>query len=42
MLTAEVVKAIEAALTKGLAVELYRKPDGRLSVKTVSRKEVKY
>ena len=42
MLTAEMLKAIEAALTKGFAVELYRKPDGRLSIKTVSRREVKY
>ncbi len=42
MLTDAMLKAIEAALLKGFAVELYRKPDGRLSVKTVSRKEVKY
>jgi len=36
------LKAIETALASGFAVELYRKPDGRLSVKTVSRKEIKY
>ena len=42
MLTDAMLKAIENALLKGFAVELYRKPDGRLSVKTVSRKEIKY
>ena len=42
MLTDTMLKAIENALLKGFSVELYRKPDGRLSVKTVSRKEIKY
>lgn len=38
----KVIDAINQALLKGLAVELFIKPDGRMSVKTVKRKEIKY
>lgn len=40
MLTEEVISAIENALLMGFEVEIYRKPDGTLSIKTVKRKRL--
>ena len=40
MLTAEVVRAIEEALLKGFEVEIFRKPDGTLNIKTVRKKRL--
>ena len=40
MLTAEVVRAIEEALLKGFEVEIFRKPDGTLNIKTVKKKKL--
>ena len=40
MLTAEVVKAIEEALIRGFEVEIFRKPDGTLNIKTVKKKKL--
>lgn len=40
MLTDEIVKAIEDALMRGFEVEIFRKPDGTLNIKTVKRKKL--
>ena len=40
MLTAEIVKAIEEALIRGFEVEIFRKPDGTLNIKTVKKKKL--
>lgn len=40
MLTAEIVKAIEEALLRGFEVEIFRKPDGTLNIKTVKKKKL--
>ena len=40
-MTEEVVRAIEAALRKGLRVELTLDREGKIKVRTVVRKELK-
>ena len=40
MLTAQIVTAIEEALLKGFEVEIFRKPDGTLNIKTVKKKRL--
>lgn len=40
-MTPELIRAIEAALAKGLRVELMRDKSGRITVRTVTRKELK-
>ena len=40
MLTADIIQAIENALLRGFEVELYRKPDGTLNIKTVKKKKL--
>ena len=42
VLTEAMLKAIEYALVRGYEVEIYRKPDGAVSIKTVKRHLVKY
>lgn len=40
MLTEQIVRAIEEALLKGFEVEIFRKPDGVLNIKTVKKKRL--
>ena len=40
MLTEAVVKAINEWLEKGFEIEIYRKPDGTLNIKTVRKKRL--
>ena len=40
MLTPDVIQAIENALLRGFEVEIYRKPDGTLNIKTVKKKKL--
>lgn len=40
MLTKKEVKAINEWLEKGFEVEIYRKPDGTLNIKTVRKKRL--
>lgn len=41
-LTKEALDAIQEALQRGLSVEIYRKRDGTVLLKTVSRRKMKY
>lgn len=40
MLTAKEIEAINAWLEKGFEIEIYRKPDGTLNIKTVRKKKL--
>lgn len=40
MISQEVIKAIEAALDKGLRVELIKDKDGNVKAQTISRKRL--
>ena len=40
MLTKEIVDAINDWLGKGFEIEIYRKPDGTLNIKTVKKKRL--
>lgn len=40
MLTEKIVKAINEWLEKGFEVEIFRKPDGTLNIKTVKKKKL--
>jgi hypothetical protein len=40
MLTKEIVAAINEWLGKGFEIEIYRKPDGTLNIKTVKKKRL--
>jgi hypothetical protein len=40
MLTQKVVDAINEWLAKGFEIEIYRKPDGTLNIKTVKKKRL--
>lgn len=40
MLTLEIVQAIEDALMRGFEIEIFRKPDGTLNIKTVKKKKL--
>ena len=40
MLTQEIVDAINEWLAKGFEIEIYRKPDGTLNIKTVRKKRL--
>ena len=40
MLTPEMVKVINEWLLKGFEIEIYRKPDGTLNIKTVRKKRL--
>lgn len=40
LLEPEVVEAISAWLLKGFEIEIYRKPDGTLNIKTVKKKRL--
>ena len=40
MLTARIVEAINEWLNKGFEIEIYRKPDGTLNIKTVRKKKL--
>lgn len=40
MLTAKIVEAINSWLEKGFEIEIYRKPDGTLNIKTVKKKRL--
>lgn len=40
MLTAKIVEAINEWLAKGFEIEIYRKPDGTLNIKTVKKKRL--
>ena len=40
MLTKEIVEAINEWLAKGFEIEIYRKPDGTLNIKTVNKKRL--
>lgn len=40
MLTAKEVEAINMWLEKGFEVEIFRKPDGTLNIKTVKKKRL--
>lgn len=40
MLTERVIEAIEEALMKGFEIEIFRKPDGTLNIKTVKKKKL--
>lgn len=35
------IRAVDAALEKGLRVELTKEPDGSVTIRTVTRKKVK-
>ena len=41
MLTEKIVDAINEWLLKGFEIEIYRKPDGTLNIKTVKKKRLK-
>lgn len=40
MLTNKEVEAINSWLKKGFEIEIYRKPDGTLNIKTVKKKRL--
>ena len=40
MLTQKVVEAINEWLAKGFEIEIYKKPDGTLNIKTVKKKRL--
>ena len=40
MLTEKIIAAIETWLDKGFEVEIFKKPDGTLNIKTVKRKRL--
>ena len=40
MLTNKEVEAINSWLEKGFEIEIYRKPDGTLNIKTVKKKRL--
>lgn len=40
MLTQDIVDAINAWLEKGFEIEIYRKPDGTLNIKTVKKRRL--
>ena len=40
-MTEKMIRAINAALEKGLRVELTKEPDGSITIRTVTRKKVK-
>lgn len=40
MLTDKIVEAINMWLDKGFEIEIYRKPDGTLNIKTVRKKRL--
>ena len=40
MLTEKIVEAINEWLLKGFEIEIYRKPDGTLNIKTVKKKRL--
>ena len=40
MLTEKIVEAINKWLEKGFEIEIFRKPDGTLNIKTVKRKRL--
>ena len=40
MLTAKVVEAINEWLEKGFEIEIFKKPDGTLNIKTVRKKRL--
>ena len=40
MLTEKDVQAINEWLTKGFEIEIYKKPDGSLNIKTVRKKRL--
>jgi hypothetical protein len=40
MLTQKVVDAINEWLAKGFEIEIYKKPDGTLNIKTVKKKRL--
>ena len=40
MLTDKIVAAINEWLAKGFEIEIYRKPDGTLNIKTVKKKRL--
>ena len=40
MLTEKIVEAINEWLEKGFEIEIYRKPDGTLNIKTVKKKRL--
>ena len=40
MLTKEIVDAINMWLDKGFEIEIFKKPDGTLNIKTVKKKKL--
>lgn len=40
MLTENIVKAINEWLEKGFEIEIFKKPDGTLNIKTVKKKRL--
>jgi len=40
MLTEKIVDAINEWLAKGFEIEIYKKPDGTLNIKTVKKKRL--
>ncbi len=40
-MTEQMIRAVDAALEKGLRVELTKEPDGSITIRTVTRKKVK-
>lgn len=40
MLTEKIVEAINEWLAKGFEIEIYKKPDGTLNIKTVKKKRL--
>lgn len=40
MLTQKIVDAINEWLAKGFEIEIYKKPDGTLNIKTVKKKRL--
>ena len=40
MLTEKIVEAINEWLAKGFEIEIYKKPDGTLNIKTVRKKRM--
>lgn len=40
MLTEQVIEAINLWLDKGFEIEIYKKPDGTLNIKTVKKKRL--
>lgn len=40
MLTEKIVEAINEWLAKGFEIEIYKKPDGTLNIKTVRKKRL--